>query len=1460
MNLTRVLLLLILYVFVGGSVGIAQTSNINEGCLPLSVNFTAPTGYSTYFWQFGDGSSSTIANPSNTYLNAGTFTATFRETVNGPIIGSLTINVYPQPIPTFSTVNDQGCIPLNVGFTNTTVLNNGITINSLSWVFSNGGNTTGQSPNYTFTAPGSFDVSLSLNTNLPSCNTSLQYNDIINCSAPPNVGISTNPNPPVGCTAPLNVIFQNTTTSAWGPLTYNWDMGNSVTSSATNPPNQSYNDGLYTVWLTATDTLGCIDSASQIISVGGSTVNFDVDDTLCLGTQYTLINQSSPGNYTWSVSPGGGNFFQVGANYAVYFTTPGYHDITLNLFNSCPGDTTITVFVEEVDASFISLPTLVCDTPMVAQFIPNNQNYPSYQWFFGNGESSTDLTPTTTFTYEDTTTYSMNGPILFSANLLVTSSAGCTGVYSLLDTIRLPYALISPNVVDGCAPLAVTFTDNSTSMSNIVNWEIHFGDGNMLTNTTSQNETHVYTTPGIYNAFVIITNANGCIDTSIFATISVGESITPDFTISNTDICYGDTIQFTDVTTGPFADSIDAWHYYSENSRQFSCADDPNPTWAYYHETGPQDITMVVEYNSCQSQITKTAFVTVQGPIAKLHYLIDCDTPMVVNYIDSSQQATSLLWDFGDATSSSIFNPVKAYGVTGDYTVSLIASNPTTGCPDDTATTLVHIRNLSASFTVDSLFCQGLPYDLNASASVDVLEECGRGYTWFFSDPSVRPQTTASPTDQVTLNQTGLNEIILVVRDINNCVDTVTTNVDVFGITSSFSVPDTIVCRPLTMTYTDLSVSDTTITSWLWTFADNTTSTLPNPNYILPESAMLNDDSTVTLFVENALGCNSIFEIQLEFYKPQSFVNVSDQTVCTGDIVNFQATDFTTYNSFLTFNWDFDDNNIGLLQNSTNSYTNSGLYNVTLTYTEAGSGCSNDTVVQISVVDFPIAGFMTSVDSLLYVCPDENIIITDTSNYTVQPVYDWDFGNGLTSTVMNPGTVYDTNGIYLIQLIVSIPSPYGCSDTVTNTVAVQQPYGDFIADIGEDTICRLESVEFEIIDTNSVGIFYWDFGDGTGAGAVSPVSNQYTFVPPSGQTFAKLIMTNYDGSCPFTQSIPINIFDVKADFIRNGNDIDTALCLQPVPIANTSVNANVFYWDLGDGFTSTLPHIVTHSYDTSGTYYITLGVQNSQLTCTDTITKAIILYDNPIVSIVGDTICEGEVANIKSLYIDTNYNYLWTSSPTFLVNNDTTPSVYDLPNINTNYYLTVTDTNNCTTSDFTTVFVYNPIILPDFDTVIVIGDSVVLPMPFTTGLYTFTWDPDTGLSCSDCPNPSIQPLENIVYTISIEDKFGCFSTQARYIIAIHPETFISLPTTFTPNGDGNNDLIFVEGWGIKELLEYRIFNRWGELVFETNDQSVGWDGHYKGMLQNNDVYLVQVKVITWKDEEKSFEGYINLMR
>jgi len=1468
----KICFLIISLSFIGNGYG--QTADITEGCFPLTVQFTAPGVFPTYFWDFKDGASSTLQNPSNTFITAGTYVVEFKETIAGPIIGTVTINIYAKPVPAFSTDVTSGCVPLTVNFTDTTLLNPGIIITGYSWVFGDGGTSTGANTSHTFFTQGNYYVSLELTTNLPSCDVTLSYPNLISLTNPPLTSFTTTPSPATSCTAPLLVSFNNTSSGSGAPLTYSWNFGNGNTSILANPLDETYLvDGSYQILLTATDTNGCSSSSQVNVSVGKPIANFQIPDTLCIGVADTMINLSPAGSYTWNFGAGATPITSALANPIVVFNTPGFHSITLTINGTCPDDTTIVIFVEDPIADFTSSPTYSCSDPMIVTFTPFTTNAATYQWNFGNGQTSTLQNPVITFIVEDTTIYSINGPNnmnnYFSDTLTITTYAGCIATFISIDTIHEPNAVLVPNVSEGCLPLTVQFSDFSISNINepIVNWEWIFGDGNSTTAGNNSPQSNTYTTMGQYNAYLIITNSAGCIDTSFHVIINVGDVITPLFSVDLTNVCPGDSVQFTDLTASPMGDSIDAWHYTTEGGMMFSCFQNPNPSWAYTTETGPQNVTLTVGYNGCYSSVTMPGLVNVMGPIAEMNYFCTCEQPFTVNFVDSSHSATSIIWNFGDGDTSSLANPTHIYAATGDYQVILTAFNSSSGCPISYDTSIVRIRDIQASFGSDSLLCQNIPSFFDASASQDVYGYCNKGYTWYFSDPGTRPITTGSATDSITFPVTGTNEVTLVVTDINGCKDTISSLVEVYGIDAGFTSDKDTICLSALVTFSDTSTSDTTITNWYWDFGDgqNYTNQDTSHNYF---SSTFNtnplDDDTIQVFltITNAIGCLSVDSMYIYVYKPISNITASDNTICSGTTVNFTATDFTSHGSNLNFNWDFDDGiNTSNLQNPSNTFNSGGNYNVVLIYQEISSGCIDSSNITILVEDFPIAGFESPSDSLLFICPNDNVLFTDTTVSTYSPLtYFWDFGNSSTSIFANPGTTYPNSGTYTVELIVTVPAPYGCSDTTSQTYIVKGPVGNFYTDLMGDTICRLDSVNFTIFDTIAVDTFYWDFGDGTTGPGVSPISHQYTFVPPFGQTVAKLIMTNADGSCPLTVDTIISIYEVIADFDRNFNDIDTAICFQDYPFTNTSTNADYWYWDFGDGQTSLSQDPLTHSYANSGVYLVTLGVQNTQLTCTDTITKVIILHPIPDVIALGDTICEGDIGLISVENPSSNWSYWWESSPAILIINDSTPNASSQPLTNTDYTVHVVDSNDCINSTTTTLYVINELFLSNFDTIVGLGDTVYLPLNVNPAFYTFTWTPEAGLSCLDCAPPYVHPLENLFYHLEITDIFGCFTTEADYTINVHPETFVKVPTTFTPNGDGVNDIIYIKGWGIKELIEFKIFNRWGELIFETDDENVGWNGYYKGVLQNNDIYVYKIMVISWRDETQTLEGHINLMR
>jgi gliding motility-associated-like protein len=195
------------------------------------------------------------------------------------------------------------------------------------------------------------------------------------------------------------------------------------------------------------------------------------------------------------------------------------------------------------------------------------------------------------------------------------------------------------------------------------------------------------------------------------------------------------------------------------------------------------------------------------------------------------------------------------------------------------------------------------------------------------------------------------------------------------------------------------------------------------------------------------------------------------------------------------------------------------------------------------------------------------------------------------------------------------------------------------------------------------------------------------------------------------------------------------------------------------------------------------------------------------------------------------------------------------------YTAYVSDIHNCVNSDSLIVNVQQPPILSVTpDTTIIIGEIVNLMATSDQPSVTYVWSPPTGLTCLYCENPDAQPLQDITYVIMISDSMNCFHPTDTVHIKVTEEYSLDVPKAFTPNGDGNNDIIYVRGWGIQSLLEFKIYNRWGECVFESDDMHRGWDGTFKGISQNIDSYAYTVKAQTWSGKILTKSGLFNLLR
>jgi len=160
------------------------------------------------------------------------------------------------------------------------------------------------------------------------------------------------------------------------------------------------------------------------------------------------------------------------------------------------------------------------------------------------------------------------------------------------------------------------------------------------------------------------------------------------------------------------------------------------------------------------------------------------------------------------------------------------------------------------------------------------------------------------------------------------------------------------------------------------------------------------------------------------------------------------------------------------------------------------------------------------------------------------------------------------------------------------------------------------------------------------------------------------------------------------------------------------------------------------------------------------------------------------------------------------------------------------------------------------DVTIDIGTSTTLSPAGSTGNYI--WSPILGLSCSNCLNPNASPINTTTYTVTVTDANGC-SASDDVTVFINVVEGVGVPNAFSPNGDGQNDVLLVRGNGI-EKINFIVYNRYGQKVFESTNQSEGWDGTHRGKTLNTGVFAFTLEYNFFGQETESLTGTITLMK
>lgn len=483
------------------------------------------------------------------------------------------------------------------------------------------------------------------------------------------------------------------------------------------------------------------------------------------------------------------------------------------------------------------------------------------------------------------------------------------------------------------------------------------------------------------------------------------------------------------------------------------------------------------------------------------------------------------------------------------------------------------------------------------------------------------------------------------------------------------------------------------------------------------------------------------------------------------------------------------------------------------------------------------------------------------------------FGGPLSREHVDGGTSrFDDNGIVYQSVCAGcsnnddFPTTPGAWSQVNNSTNCNngvfkfdfeiEPEADFTTDILSG--CAPLTIQFDNTSPN-YSSFLWDFGNGdTTSQILNPI---YTFSTPGTYTAYLIVEDSICGLLDTAEKI-INVF-APLQLITN----DTVICGPQTLtlVANSVGTVTNFHFSSNGNFTDTLNSPlsdstldVTISGDT--TFYV--QVQNGFCNYIDTIT-----IDIPDIQIVIGNIagmCTGDTATLTVTNLTPQYALSYNWGPdSLIISGDGTNSVTVSPDYPNWIWVIGTTAEGCVAWDSTYINVSGPptglvSATANPNTLLVGQTSQLNAMP--PG-YTYSWTPSTYLDNPNIQNPVASPPTSMWFYVDISNG-GCTlrdSVFIELIISVCEEPYIYVPNAFTPNGDLENDVLYVRGNNITDLL-FRVYDRWGEKVFETTNINFGWDGRFKNRDSDPAVFVYYLEAKCVGGEEFFKKGNVTLIR
>jgi PKD repeat protein len=1138
-----------------------------------------------------------------------------------------------------------------------------------------------------------------------------------------------------------------------------------------------------------------------------------------LTMKFRSETQSTITSYKWMILD---SLVSTNPTLEFTFSKPGNYFVKLEYTTTegCKGTAYynyITVYPKVINDFTSVSGTKICGNSVVTFRSTPDNNPPHQTWYINGQYAGSSWYNSFQYQFQQTGKYTV---------MMITFNGRCTDTVVKTDYIEVvpPFAKIdrSINTCEG-SRTAVRFIDGSREVQS---WTWNFGDGKTTTYTSPQTEiVHDYGKSGIYKVVLAVTNGTCTVKDSVEVKVFAKQSpkliaVTPHLcadqpltiNLSNIDPTpiatpwngtYFEKFEYEDGT--PFRGTIDNYLY------NFVLYPIPGNFTLRNFDAGKKQLRVITRspWHNC---FDTSNFIPIQinGASAGFEVVKDnqCyQTPVVLRDTSKASGNNSIVsweWNFGDGkveTRTQGGTISHLYENPGNYTVTLKVKDAA-GCISTftSYSRIINVKGPKADFNASStnVPLNSVVYFFNSTNT------WGAGnviYKWDFGNGVT--STDAYPFHQYTV--AGEYIVTLTATDPSTgCTSTATKKITVrnfnsaFSFTSSFAASSS--CPPVVTRFVNTSVGYVSVS---WDFGDGTTAGNVNyPSHIYSQPGKY----IIKLFVfgDNGLKGTFIDSVLIKGVSAKPIFNPKE--ACSSQQISFKAGSSVGISNYL---WDFGDGTFFSSADSTavHFYKSPGVYTPTLLGINE-DGC---TVAVPSTEKIIIDSLSVDINGIpAQACNEANIqfkadvFSVGAANDPGFLRYKWSFGTrnpADTSNAANPIFKYNSPGTYTVSLTVNAKS--GCIKQISKTVVINQSSKGSIT--APASVCEGSTVLFKGTASITSGVQWnWNFNNGQIAAVQNPSAQLYS---KAGIYSVKLVVNNngcYDTSTHLLTVHALPNIQLAAS--------TTKLCAG----STTQLNAQ------GGGSYQWSP--VTDLNNPQISSPVASPVINTTYKVTVTTTQGCIKADSVTIRVIQPfqlntqknyTVCEGESVSLSVTGAST-YQWIGNVQGLSAINSGT---ITAKPSASTTYNVVGFDAEGCFTDTAVINITVNkrPSVNAGPDWELQPGTPYQLQPTASADVVKWLWTPPDFLSCTQCAAPLSNPKRTTQYIVTVSNAFNCSASDTVVMKILCSTAQVFIPNSFTPNNDGLNDIFKVLGNGASLIKAFRIYDRWGSLVFERKE-------------------------------------------